>query len=892
MTPASLPLLAGMVVRFCAPPHLRAAIEGDLTEGYLLRHTTHGRRAATQWLLRQLFTMDLIRLRHLARSVPHAPTPAREAGMLQDLRFALRALAHRRLYATAITATLAIGIGANTAVFTLVNSVLLRPLALPDSDRLVMLFRTSERFGFTRSTVSYPDFLDWRGAPALDGAAAYGIADRTVTGAGDAERLRGARVTAGFFPLLRVPPALGRPIAQADDEPGAPPVVVLSHGTWSARFGSRPDIVGQVIRLGTEQATVIGVMPDGFGFPSAETAFWMPLRGDVSSLERDFNFLSVIARLAPGQTVASAQRTVSALTGRIDAETPGANESMGVFVEPRLDFTVRNVEEPLLIFQWVVLLVLALACAGVTNLMLGNAVGRRREMAVRAALGASHGRLVRQAMLEAMLPGIVGGILGVALALGLLRVVEVLGASLMPRLDEVNIDWRVMALTAVAAIGCGILCGLAPALHGTRTALAEALHDGTRSVMRGRTARGVQDALVVTQIALALVLLVGSGLLAGSFLRLTSVQPGFDPSGVVAGKVTVPRPPLGANATEAEQAAEAARFVAQRNDFFRAFSERVASIPGVEHVGLSWSLPLSDFWFSSEMVAADLPDPGRKAPTIHGSVVDSAYFRTIGLPLLSGRTFSAADGATSPPVIVISRSLAELFWPGADAVGRRVLVGDERDPHTVVGVVGDTHVRSLAQPVAPMYYQPLSQVAWPAEAFVVVRGSAPPASLVAPMRAALTALDPTLPLTDITIGDALVERTVSAPRLRAAVLAVLGAFAVLLAVVGLYGVVALGVAERTREIGLRRALGARDGEVVGLIVRGALRLAVAGTVIGLTAAWMLSRYVASLLYGVAPTDVVTFSLAATGLLVVTILASLVPARRAARVDPIDCLRVS
>jgi putative ABC transport system permease protein len=513
-------------------------------------------------------------------------------------------------------------------------------------------------------------------------------------------------------------------------------------------------------------------------------------------------------------------------------------------------------------------------------------------MAVRAALGASRGRLVRQALLEAMLPGVAGGALGVALAVVLLQVVQVLGASLMPRLDEVAIDWRVMALTAAVSIGCGILCGLAPALHRSRTALAEALHDGARSMVRGRTARRTQDALVVTQVALAMVLLIGSGLLAGSFLRLTLVQPGFDPSGVVAGKVTLLRPPLGPDASEEEQAAANAAFVARRNDFFRSLTERVSAIPGVEQVGLSWSLPLSEFWFSSEMAAADLPDPGSAAPTIHGSVVDSAYFGTIGLPLLAGRTFTAEDGPSAPPVIVISRALANLFWPGAEAVGRRVLVGDERNSHTVVGVVGDTHLQSLAQPVVPMYYQPLSQVGWPAEAFIVVRGSAPPASLVPPMRQALTALDPTLPLTDVTIGDALVERAVSAPRLRAVVLAVLGAFAVLLAVVGLYGVVALGVAERTREIGLRRALGAPDAEVVGLIVRGGLGLAMTGTVIGLAAAWMLSRYVAGLLYGVSATDAVTFGAAAAGLLVVALVASAIPARRAARVDPIDCLRVS
>jgi predicted permease len=608
----------------------------------------------------------------------------------------------------------------------------------------------------------------------------------------------------------------------------------------------------------------------------------MALRGGVE-LERDQNFLNVIARLAPGVELDQAQRSLTALAARIDGET-GTNPGMGVRVEQRRAFAVRNVEGALLTFQWVVILVLALACAGVTNLMLTSAVGRRREMAIRAAMGASRRRLVRQVLLESLIPSLAGGALGVGLAAVLLRVVHILGANQLPRLDEVALDWRILLATTVAAIGCGLLCGLVPARQATRASLAETLQEGSSAVVRGRGARRTQEGLVIAQVSLTVVLLIGAGLLATTFMRLTAVSPGFDPSGVAAGHVSI-RSLAGGD----EQGA-AAGWLERRDAFFTELRDRVRAIPDVEEAGLTWSLPFSGQGFSTRFAPAESPDLGDETPAIDGSVVDEDFFSTMRIPLFAGRTFTAADRADAPEVVILSEALARRLWPDGNAVGRRVRRGNEGHVLTVVGVVGDTRQRSLAQPVVPMFYQPLAQAPWPAELFVVARGSVPPATLVPRLRAALHQMDPSLPLTNVSVGDGLIAATVAGPRFRATVLAILGGFALLLAVVGLYGVVSLGVAERTREIGLRRALGAGDGAVVGLVVRGGLRLALAGVVLGVAAALLLTRFLASLVHGVSPTDAVTFMGAAAILLLAAAIGSAIPASRAARVDPVECLR--
>jgi predicted permease len=878
------PVLARLLLLALAPSERRSEIDGDLLEGYTRRATRLGRARARRWYWAQLVTFDVFRLRALRDprrdlAAPDTDRPRETSAMfLQEMRQAARGLARNRRYLVAAVTVLAVGIGAATSVFTLVNGVLLRPLPYRDADRLVMAFRTVPLFGFTRSTVSYPDFLDWRQVRSFDDLAAYAQGERTWRGADAPELWRGAWVTGNLLSMLGVRAALGRVIREDDAKPGAPAVVVLSHALWQSRFGGRADVVGGAVHLGDADVTVIGVLPAGFAFPSSDTEIWLPLGGDVASAPRDRNFLSVIGRLAPGVSVAAAQRELSAAAARIDGEAPDGNRGYGVFVERRQDFTVRNARSALLAFQLTVMLVLALACGCVANLMLSRAAGRRREMAVRAALGASRGRLARHALAEATLVSLGGGLLGVALAQGIARLVVRFGSGQLPRLEEITLDARVLGVSLLVTLGCGILCGLAPALQVGRDSLA-AWTRVSAGVVGASGRHRVQNALVVAQFALTVVLLIGAGLLAASFVRLTAVEPGFDPSGVVAGQVSIP-------------SAQMRDGVTARDRLFGELARRVRALPGVSSVGLTFSLPFSSAGFSSQMLPDATPGDVEQAPSIQGSVVAGDYFAAMGMTLLQGRDFTADDRSDAQRVILVSRALADRFWPGQDPIGRRVREGNgPEDVATVIGMVSDVHQQSLATPPVPMFYLPLAQAGpWASALYLVARSSDAPEALVPLIRRELAAVAPGLPLAHVAVADALIRRTVAAPRFRALAFSLLGAFAVLLAVAGVYGVVSLGVAERTREIGVRLALGADRSRVTAMVVRRGVILAAIGVLLGLLGATAATRVLDSLLFGVPPRDLWTFAGAAMALVAIAAMASFIPARRAARVDPLVALR--
>lgn len=878
------PRLARLLLLSFVPSERRAEIDGDLHEGFLVRAERDGVRSASWWYRRQLFTVDVLRLSalHASSQMPAGPGPfshrqERGAMLLHDVRHAFRSLARNRLYPLAVVSILGIGIGAVTAVFTLVNGVLLKPLPYRDADRLVMAFRTVPRFGFTRSTVSYPDYVDWRQVSVFETLAAYTSAEGTYHGADGAETWRGYRVTGNLFPMLGVAPLVGRAISDADAEPGAAAVVALSHSLWQSRFGGRADITGQSVRLGDATATIIGVMPPGFAFPTLEADFWAPLRVGAGGAPRDMNFLSVLGRLAPGATVETAQRELAAVAARIDREAPEANEGYGVFVEARRAFMVRDARTGLIAFQLTVILVLALACGCVANLMLTRAASRRRELAVRTALGATRGRLLRQLLTESVLLSAGGGLAGVALAYGLHRLVLHFGAGQLPRLHEISIDGTVLLLTAGTAIVCGLICGLAPALHAGSEALAQSAR-GEAGSHRGRGARHrLQDGLIVLQFALTAVLLIGTGLVGASFLRLTAVEPGFDPAGVVAGRLSI--------------SASTPDALAARERLLTALAARVVALPGVVASGATYSLPFTNFGFSSQMLPEGTVGDVDESPTIQGSTVLGDYFAAIGVPLLSGRNLGPEDRSDAPRVMIVSRSLADRFWPGRDPLGQRVRDGNDADDvATVVGVVADVHQRSLAEPPAPMFYVPLSQAPWSNQMHLVVRTTGDPAALVPLIRRELRAIDPALPLKDVTVASQLIERTVAAPRFRALAFLVLGVFAVILALAGVYGIVSLGVTERRREIGVRMALGAGSRGVIALIVRRGVMLALVGVVVGLAGAVAATRVLASFLFGVAPHDAVIYLGVAIALLFVAATASLLPARRAAQIDPLISLR--
>lgn len=894
MSPAP-PRLARRLLLRLTPDVLREAVDGDLLEGFQHRLRHRGALRARLWYWRQLASLDVLRIRRALaprrRPSPRGGWGAPGADLARDVSAAARSLRRQPAFALVAVLTLAVGIGANTAVFSVVRGVLLRPLPYPDADRLVMVFRTVPRFGFQRSTASYPDFHDWRaGARGIVRLAAYAPATLTTPTPDGAARWTGYRATADLGSVLGVPPAIGRWFSETEDRPGGPRVIVLSHALWQSRFGEDPHIAGRVVTLDGESYLVVGVMPPVFAFPSEATQFWVPLRGDAAAMERDANFLVVIGRLAPGVPVFRAQADLAALAARIDTAVPGANEGYGLFVEPRHAFVVRDAGLALRVFGGAVVLVLLIACANVASLLVTRGAARSRELAVRAALGAGTGRIARQLLTESGVLGIAGGALGCLVAAGLLRVFVTLGAGQIPRLDEARLDLAMLGFTLLVSLGCGLGLGLVGAWTAARARTMEGLRDAAAHGTVGRVGRRLQRGFVVTQVALAVVLSLGAGLLMHSFLKLTSVQPGFDPVGLVAARVerpiAEPAGPPDSGTFAAAVAAATARIV-----FFETLRDRAAAAPDIAAATLAYDLPFGGHSFSRTALAEGGDVSVDDAPAIAGNVVGADYFATMGIPLLRGRDFEAGDRRTAPSVVVVNEALARAFWPGADPLGKRLRFGSEGNPWTtVVGVAGDVRRRALSDPPVPMFYRPVAQVVWPDALFVVVRSASPTAAVIATLRRLVGELDASLPLTDVAASSALVERTIRAPRFRAAVLLVFGAAAVIVAVAGVYGVMASSVHQRRRELGIRVALGAAPGSLVGGMVREGVGLAILGLVAGLTATVGLSRLLGSLLFGVAPYDPMTYLVVAASITVITGLASYLPARRAAAADPLEPMR--
>ncbi len=812
-----------------------------------------------------------------------------------DLRFGARMLFRQPTFAAVALLTLAVGIGATTAVFSVVDGVLLRPLPYPESNRLVMVFRTVPRYGFDRSTASYPDFADWRdGARAIVRLAAYTPTGMTYVTPEGAERLNGYRVTADLGAVLGVRPRLGRWFTDAEDQPGAAPVIVLSHAWWQSRFGGDSSVLGQTVTMDGAPHVVVGVMPPGFAFPSDAATFWVPLRGDAARSERDANFLTVIGRLAPGVTVARTQTDLAALAARVDAEAPGANEGYGLFVESRQAFEVRGARDGLYLFLGAVVLLLVIACANVTNLLLARGATRAREIALRTALGAGRGRLARQLLAESAVLGLGGGALGIGVALLLLRALVTLGAGRIPRLDEVRMDPAVLGVALVASLACSLVFGVVGAWTGARAEPARGLRDGAAHGARvSALARRLQQSFVVTQMAVAVTLSLSAGLLITSFARLTAVRPGFEPGNLVAARITpkVALPDLPPDTPDSIAVPLFLRAAASRVAFFEQARERIAAAPGVDAATLTYDLPFGTHGYSRPAVPEGRTEDEDHAPAVSGNVVAADYFRTLGIPLRRGRTFAPSDRDAAPPVAVINEALADAFWPGQDPVGQRMRLGGPDNPWTtVIGVVGDVHRRSLAEPREPTFYRPIAQATWAEGLFVVVRSSLPVSGTVSAIRRAVRELDPSLPVTDVAVPTELIAQSVRVPRFRAVVLAIFGLAAVIVAVAGVYGVVAYGVNARRREMGIRIALGAAPTGLVGTVVRDGLRLAAIGLALGVGGAVGLSRFLRTFLFGVAPLDPLTFAGVVSGLATVVAVACYLPARRAASADPLETMR--
>ncbi len=801
--------------------------------------------------------------------------------MAGDLKFALRSLRKNPGFTAVALLTLALGIGANTAIFSIVENVLLQPLGFKDPERLVRVSHDApeDRSTITPGAFSPPDFEDLeRDNSAFAEMAAWyfipGQSKTTLTGGEAPQELDTAYVSGRFFSLLGVAPALGRAPGAAENMPGSDRVVVLSHGLWQSRFGADSAIVGKTVSLDGEAFTVIGVMPRGFGFPSHEAAMWVPLSligEDDIPRRRGLRWLTVIGRLAPGVTVAAADAAAGTVMRRLAREYPDTNARWDtVTVQSLKTSLVGEVRPALLVLLGAVVLVQLIACANLANLLLARGSARHRDYAVRAALGAGRGRIVRQLLAESLALALAGGVLGLGLAWIGLDALLKLSAGTIPRPEEVGLDVTVAGFALATSLATGVLFGLAPALAASRTDVREALGEGSRGAV-GAGGRGMRGALVIAQTALAVVLLAGAGLLIRSLWNLTHVDPGFSSESVLTVSVSTP----------AELTLDDARRGAYRKDIL----ERIASLPGVLAVGGSKTVPLHGGGEPYELGIAGRPDP--VVPASGVLIVTPGYFRALGIPLVRGRAFTDADEARGSPVLVVNQAFMRTYLGKRDAVGEVLRIGETELP--IIGVVGDVRIDGIAREPAPAVYAPAFLL--PRSSMkLFIRTASDPLQMAAAVRRAIGDVNPNQPVSDIATMQQVVAHTVARPRFFTVLLGGFAGLAIVLAALGIYGVIAYSVSRRRSEIGIRMALGARAGNVLGMIVAQGIAPALIGLGVGIAVALLLARTLSSLLYGVAALDPVTFGAVAVVLVMVALLAAFAPARRAARTEPMAVLR--
>lgn len=804
------------------------------------------------------------------------------ASTLQDARFAARMLRRSPGFTAVAVLTLGLGIGAGTAVFSVVESVLLRqpPLAAPD--RLVMVWLDDHQHGFPRDEMSYPRFDDTRRlAASLSGAAAFERQSFVLTGGGDEpEQLRGLAASASLFSVLGVRAALGRTFVAGEDVPGNDRVVVLAHGLWVRRFGADPAIVGRRLQINSQPCVVIGVMPASFYFPDRQQELWMPLAPDAERrAQRNAIWLSVVARLRPRVALGQATAELDALNRRLGEQYPNTDQRAGTVLVRLRDQAAEPLRRGLLVLAAAVVLVLLVACANVAGLQLARAAGREREMAARLALGAGPGRLVRQLLAESLALSALGGALGLLLAAWGVRGLPALAPAELEPLASVHLDLGAALFALAAGAAAGIAAGVYPALRLLRHDRLSGLGQRTAGAAAG--SQRLRQALVAAQLALAVLLLTGSGLLIHGLLRLEGMDTGFRPDHLLAVRVSLP----------------AARYAhgAARQQFFDRLEQRLGADPRVRAVGAIESLLLGSLPNASGSftIAGRPADTAYVAEPLTRDAITPGAPRVLGLPLLQGRSFTAADGAAAPPVVIVDAAMARRFWPAGNAVGQRIAYGRRDDPSspwlTIVGVVADSRRAEPGSRAWLESFQPEAQ--YPRRSLMVmVRTGGDPLALAAAVRREIHRLDPDQPVAWISTVERLLADRLAPQRFDAALLGLFAAAALLMAAVGLYGVMSYLVTLRTQEIGVRMAIGARRADVLRLIAGRAAALAAAGAAAGTLAALALARWIASLLYGVGPLDPVAFTLAPLLLAAAATAAAWLPAWRASRVDPMSALR--
>jgi len=806
----------------------------------------------------------------------------------QDVRFGVRMLGRSRgLTAIAIVA-LALGIGANTAIFSIVNAVLVRPLPYPEPERLVWFWEVQA--SLPQAPFSGGDFLDFQAQNrSFEGIAAMRHVNFTMTGRGAAERVSGMVVTPNFFSVLGVQPILGRNFLPTEGVFGAPRVALLGYGFWQAHFGGQQEAMGQSMVLDGRPVSIVGVLPASFQYADlSDVEIWV---NPVNTVPEVFNasadwerelrtnhqthYLNLIGRLKPGVTVAQAEGDINGIFETLHQKYP---ETAGhsAKVAPLRELSTGPVRQTLLVLLAVVGLVLLIACANIANLLLARAVGRLREIAIRSALGAGRLRIVRQLLTESVLLALVGGALGLALAWGLVRLLVAASPQELPRVQEVNVDLRVLAFTFGVSVLTGLLFGVGPALAATRRRLGGFLKEGGRGASTGRGHSQLRSLLVVGEVALSLVLLVGAGLLVRSFGRLLEVKPGFNPDGMVT---------MWVNFTGERYA--------KKGESTRSLEEilpRVAALPGVEAAAFASDLPLQGEDASTGVGSAEGHGPYERGhePLIGLHAVSVGYFRAMGIPLLRGRELHASDTATTTPVVVINQKLADTIWPGEEPIGKHMnIFGGE--PSEVVGVVGNVLYNGFAEPVAAESYLAFAQRPW-AYACLTIRAKGDATALYAAVRSVVNSVDAELPVHDMRPMTAVAAETMASQRLTLWLVGGFAGLALVLAFVGIYGVMSYSVTERLHEIGVRVALGAQSSDVLRMVVGHGMKIAAAGLVIGVAGALLATRAMAALLFGVRPSDPVTYVVIAVVLGSAALAACYFPARRATAVDPLVALR--
>ncbi len=802
--------------------------------------------------------------------------------LFKDVRYGLRMLVRNPGFTIVCVIALALGIGANVAIFSVVNGVLLRPLPFGDPDRLMMV-RETKIPQFPEFAVAPGNFLEWKKQNTVfERLVAFTGSGFNLIGAGDPERLIGLKVTEGFFAMLGAQPQLGRDFLVEEDQPGRNNVVVLSHGLWQRRFGGDPKIINQSLTLSGQSYTVIGVMPQTFRFGGGDevTELWTPMAFTAKDAENHGgHYVAAIGKLKPGITPDQASTEMSTIAGRLAAQFPEANTGWNVKIIPLLEYSVRTIKPALLVLLVAVAFVLLIACANVANLLLARAAGRQREIATRTALGAGRWRIIRQLLTESMLLSLAGGVVGLLLAKWGTDLLLTLAPSDLPRMGNVSIDGRALAFTVAITFLTALIFGLVPALQASKPNLNETMKDAGRGSTEGGRRKFIRSTLVVLEVASALVLLVGAGLLIKSFWRLQKVDPGFNPDNALTAWVSLPKTKYPEDS--------------QTVLFFQQLIERVNALPGVQAAGAAHVVPMTgdDYVLGFEVDGRPPLPPGASQSTNYYSV-SADYFKAMGIPLRRGRVFTERDTEDSPPVAVINETMVQKIFPNEDPIGKRITF-DDRDKNPewfeIVGIVGDVKQYGLDQPTTMQTYEPYTQQP-PSSMMLVVRSAGDPTNLSAAIRSEVLKLDKEQPTTYIKTLNEYFSTSIAQQRFSVVLLGVFAAVALVLAAVGIYGVLSYAVTQRTHEIGIRMALGAGRRDVFRLVVGRGMLLSLIGVASGLVAAFALTRLMASLLFGVTATDAVTFASVAGVLLAVALLACYIPARRATKVDPLVALR--